>query len=302
MVARADTSRLTPPASVAPGSSGQASPSVAAAGAMLAAGLVAIGCLAAPSGPLESLVVASGMAALVNAAAPPLGFTARAVLALGGGGLVAAVVWAVLVLVAGDRRVPAMPSTFRLPAFRLPALRPRRAPGAPTVRRADSHPDAPPRPPILAERDLGLPFLSVTAPDPAPPAEERALPADLETALAAIDPAAIPDVPREPVRPVPPLAVVAPPPRPAVAPPASPPLAPGERIDSIELGADVRDQPESIESLLARLERGARRRADPVPVPAAAPPAPEPVPSPVEPRAGSLEETLGSLRRLATRG
>ena len=282
MVARADTARLTPPF---------APPTLAAIGGTVAGVIVAIACLAGPAGLLESFVVRSGVAALVNAAAPPLGLTARAVLATGGGLLVAAVAWAVLVLVAGDRRVPT-----GLPSLHLPTRRPKRLPGGQAVRRADSHPDAPPRPPILAERDLGAPFLSIVAAEqPATAAaDECALPADLDTALAAIDPAAIPDVPREPVRPVAPLA-----PSPAPLRAASPPLAPGERIDSIELGADVRDRPDTIESLLARLERGARRRAVPV-----VDPVPEPeheVLSP-EPIGGSLEETLGSLRRLATRG
>lgn len=289
MVARADIARLTAPF---------APPTLAAVGGTVAGATVALACLAGPAGLLESVVGHSGVAALVNAAAPPLGLTARAVLATGGGLLVAAVTWAILVLVAGDRRVPT-----GLPSLRLPTRRPKRLPGGQAVRRADSHPDAPPRPPILAERDLGAPFLSIVAAEQSvPSADDRALPADLDTALAAIDPAAIPDVPREPARPVAPLAVVAASPRPATSPipslASSPPLAPGERIDSIELGADVRDRQDTIESLLARLERGARRR--PVSTVERAPP-PESEAVGAEP-GGSLAETLGSLRRLAMRG
>ncbi len=294
MVARADTARLTPPTA----SSDSGAPTLAGVGGTVAGVTVAIACLAGPAGLLESFVVRSGVGALVNAAAPPLGLTARVVLGAGGGLLVAAVAWAVLVLVAGDRRLPTS-----LPPLRLPARRMKRLSGGQAVRRADSHPDAPPRPPILAERDLGAPFLSVVAPEQsAPAADEYALPADLDTALAAVDPAAIPDVPREPVRAVSSLAIVAPPQSaPSIAPAlaSSPPLAPGERIDSIELGADVRDRPDTIESLLARLERGALRRAVPVIGPF---PEPEHEAVGTEPRGGSLEETLGSLRRLATRG
>lgn len=264
----------------------RATASIATAGAMAAAALVSAACLAAPTDLLEALVVRSGVAALVNAAAPPLGLTARATLAMAGSALAAAVIWAVLVLLAPDRRVGlAWPRPFALPARIAQA----EVAMSPSVRRADSHPDAPPRPPISAERDLGAPFLSIVAPtaDPAPP--ERPVPQDLETALAAIDPGAIPAVPREPVRPVPGLTNPSP-----VVPSRAAPLGPGERIDSVELGADVQGEADSIETLLARLERGARRR--PTPVTDAPPPSPAPLPG------GSLEETLGSLRRLAVRG
>ena len=61
--------------------------------------------------------------------------------------------------------------------------------GALVVRRADAHPDAPPR------RPLSLADLGGIAP-----------PSDLDTPLSAIDPDAIPSVPRAPVRPVAPLA------------------------------------------------------------------------------------------------
>ncbi|MGI4733310.1 MAG: hypothetical protein ACRYFW_16425 [Janthinobacterium lividum] len=291
MVSLSDTSRLTP---------SHRAPSIATAGAVAAGVLVAAACLAAPTGALETLVVESGAAALVNAAAPPLGLTARVVLAAGGGALAAALVWAVLVLVSGERRVPAAWTPAGLSArVRSRPVRRAVASDPPSIRRADSHPDAPPRPPILAERDLGAPFLSIVAPAAeAVPAVECPLPRDLDTALAAVDPAAIPAVPREPIRPVASLT--------AMAPAASPPLAPGERIDTVELGADVRDRPDSIEALLARLERGARRRAESVPAATSPAERDEPVSPGAEAAAppvtgrGSLEETLGSLRRLAT--
>jgi hypothetical protein len=86
---------------------------------------------------------------------------------------------------------------------------------------------------------------------------ERPLPVDLDEPLAAFDPHAILAAPREPVRAVSPL-VTAPPLR-----IRREPLAPGERISSVEIPpphASETDAP-SIESLLARLERGTERRA-----------------------------------------
>lgn len=208
-----------------------------------------------PAPALEAMVWNSGIAAIVPAAEPPLAITARAVLAMGGGIVVAAVTWSTLYLLFG-------PGGF---------LDPRRARVAgqgPAVRRADAHPDAPPRKPMTAA-DLGTPMMEVAA---AAPAEAR-LPADLDLPLAAFDPAAIPAAPREPVRPVPSLVAVAPPPPspapvPAPAPaPAIAKLAPGERIETFELTPVVRRQAPpppaaspSIEALLRRLEEGAQRR------------------------------------------
>ncbi len=161
----------------------------------------------------------------------------------------------------------------------------------PVLRRADSHPDAPARRPIRASEEFGKP-LPMTAPAPAPgkrriaKPEARDLPADLETRLAALDPAAIPDTPREPARPVTPLAS-----RPQT-------FDPGERFETFELtpirrgvttkvaAAPARPEPKpgesppSIGTLLERLERKTGRDI----------------------RSGaSVEETLGMLRKLATR-
>ena len=70
-------------------------------------GALAAGCIAAlvalliPATTLEDLVWNSGIAAILPVAEPPLGTTARALLALGGGGLVAAVTWSGLFLLFG---------------------------------------------------------------------------------------------------------------------------------------------------------------------------------------------------------
>jgi len=178
---------------------------------------------------LESLAWRSGLSALLPMAEPPLGATARGVLALGGGVATAAIVWAALFLLWGTDGL----------------LVPRRT--TPAVRRADAHPDAPPRPPLTVA-ELGEPLLP-TAPPPAP--AEQAIPADLDQPLAAFDPASIPAVPREPVRAVPPL----------VAPRLAPELAQGERIETFDLSPRTPgDAQPSIEQLLRRLELGTARR------------------------------------------
>ena len=208
-------------------------------GAAALGALVALAVATASGASLDHAVEASGLASLVPVAAPPLGATARGLLALTAGGGVAAVVWAALYLVFGAGGAFAAPkaSSDRVPA----------------VRRADAHPDAPPRRPLTAaelddvsapteweEEDASSEFVPVTEP------AERNLPADLDTPLAAFDPAAIPAAPREPVRPV-------------------APLAPGERLQTFALAppppkAAAPAEPPSIEALLRRLEHGAERR------------------------------------------
>lgn len=200
-------------------------PAVIGGGAGLLVGVVAA---VLPVTMLEALVESSGLASVLPVAAPPLGVTARAVLALGGGVGVAAVLWAALYLLVGPGGPLAVKSGVA---------------GVPSVRRADAHPDAPPRWP-----------LSLGAPPPAPLPVEQDMPSDLDTPLAAFDPAALPPVPMEPVRALKPLA-------PAV------PLQPGERLETFTLSppppvsAARKDEAPSIDALLRRLEQGARRRA-----------------------------------------
>lgn len=132
---------------------------------------------------IEAAVEASGLPALLPAAAPPLGMTARVVLMLAAATLIAGPLWIGLWLL-------------------LPVKRKRRpATAEPSVRRADAHPDAPPRPPVRATRDLGKPFL-----DPLDPVEtEMDLPRDLNVPMAIFDPAAVPPVPAAPAQAVRPL-------------------------------------------------------------------------------------------------
>ena len=257
----------------------------------IAAGLcVALACMVAPADVLETIVLDSGVPALFPAAAPPLGWTARTALAMIAGGGVAAVVWvATMLLLGGEREVTFAPRRLAIPT--LPALsklafRAARdritVETAPVLRRADAHPDAPARAPLLALRDLGTPFLYVRAPAPEP--VERDLPRDLDAPLAAFDPHAIPDVAAEPVRPVAPLHAVR---NPAV-------IEAGERFEAFELRPPVAaplDQPPiaaprtdaTIHALLDRLERGVSNRAGP------------------RSRPGGIDDALSELRRLAAR-
>lgn len=205
-----------------------------AAGVLVAALIVLL-----PAATLEQLVWSSGVASLLAAARPPLGMTARALLALGGGMGIGAIVWSVLFLLFGPGGFVEMRGR---PGIGIAHRRP-------GVRRADAHPDAPPRRPMTAA-DLGTPLMEV-APTPRPVAPAmQSLPVDLDQPLAAFDPGALPASPREPVRPV-----------------AA--LAPGERIETFALAppppsaAPVRREPASaqtIDALLRRLEEGAARR------------------------------------------
>jgi hypothetical protein len=296
--------------------------------AMVLAALGALMFLLMPTAVLEDLVVDSGIASLVTAAQPPLGITAHFAIAFLVALVVGGVSWFGLFLLIGTRVVA--------------IGRNAREDGVPILRRADAHPDAPPRRPVFANRDLGTPFLEVTADTPPPMSvadavayvppviEERDIPADLDTPLATYrgpldpplpapdplpigridEPVAAPEpiiaplpVP-EPVVAVDPRPIRAVPESPAVVPPADDPaprFASHERIETFELTPMVRSSETSaplpsatIHDLLDRLERGvAKRKEVAEPVPAA--------PEAEIPAAGSLEETLGVLRQLASR-
>jgi hypothetical protein len=282
--------------------------------ALIGAG--ALGTLAAlvaallPAALLESLVLGSGIAAFIPAAEPPLGFTARLCLGVTAGAGVALLSWfALTTLVDFARRRWA--TGERLPQ----------------VRRADAHPDAPPREPLRAGRDLGFevaeaeplelfeaelppepviamgtptPALDLTrhevaadpSPEPAPPPAVQPLPRDLDQPLAAFDPGAVPAVPLTAPRPVAPLRST----------PSAPIYEAGERFETFSLTPAPAAAPQAapitgpetvatVHSLLDRLERGIARRSQP-PAPA---PAPDPAP------AQGLESTLEQLRRMAVR-
>jgi hypothetical protein len=274
-------------------------------------GVVALGAFAVPTSVIEGLVMASGLPAILAAAEPPLGFTARAAISLGSGGFVGLFGWFAFSSLPGSRfAFGEEEDTLPLDGI-----------ATPVIRRADAHPDAPPRPPLLATRDLGAPFdprpastpepviAMVSAPMPAGPIEQ-ALPKDLDQPLSAFDPEAMPDEPMP--------APVAPPPlRRAPRPPV---FDETERFEVFELTPSVRSKPSlvveepasspreeaitrpeteaTVHALLERLERGVIRKAKvdaPAPVLA---PAPR-----VERRARprGIEDTLITLRNLAQR-
>lgn len=262
---------------------------VAPTAAVLTGLATAAGFAFMPGDTLERLVNASGLPAVVAAAEPPLGGNARAVLIMLGGGFVGLLVWFGLWPLLGSRSV-----TLRWPAKQqgdevgMPPV--------PVLRRGDAHPDAPPRAPLFAHRELGTPFLDIHARLVAGPLdtagdaiaafdEEREVPDDLDMPLAAFDPAAFAAATGEPV----PL----------------PRFAPGERIETFELtpirrdpvpifaqplsrDADTprpaaRDTEATITALLERLERGVSTRSDRLP-------------------RASADAARGALRRIATGG
>lgn len=262
-------------------------------------GVAALCALAVPTSVLEALVMDSGIPAVVSAAEPPLGFTARAAIALAGGGAVALFSWFALSVLLGTRGVTI--GKAEAPDFHAVAT--------PVLRRADAHPDAPPRPPLLATRDLGMPFDIRSAAEPVAEESvaeriqeglvEQPLPRDLDQPLSAYDPDAVPDVPMPAPVVLPSLSHA---PRPQV-------FDENERFEVFELTPPVREpaprlvarseeaitRPETeatVHALLERLERGVVRKATVAPVPVR-----------VERRAKErgLEDALVTLRNMARR-
>lgn len=239
-----------------------------------------------PTALLESMVVDSGIAAVLSAAEPPLGFTARAALVLLCGGGVGVLAWFAAFLTFGGRTI----------ALRRPASN---GDHAPVLRRADAHPDAPARRPLFANTDLGTPFLEVRArpvhldADDIAPLVERPLPVDLDEPLSAYDPSLL----RETATPEPAPSEPLPLPRRQT-------YDPSERFETFPLGPvdapvaarrtpspiarparpteSAGDPSETIHALLDRLERVVGRRE-----PAAASP-------------DAIAGSLGSLRQMAT--
>lgn len=247
---------------------------------------IAVVAVAIPQTLLETWVGASGLPDIVAAAAPPLQVTSRLVLSVIGGGVVGMIVWRLAALVAGA-------ATVTIGGPRRSAADASNDQPVPVIRRADAHPDAPPRAPLNAHRDLGTPFLDIRAPMVAGPIDgpdavrsvdaldaemARDVPADLDLPLSAFDPAAFAAATGAPV-------------------PISR-FAAGERIETFELTPIIRtpsptpaapppartsprDTEATITALLERLERGVTQRAERGPV------------------VGSGPDT-GSFRRLAS--
>lgn len=201
--------------------------------AAFAAGGIAFAVLAMPDWRLTAVVDATGIAAIFPPAQPPLGNTARLTLALGLGAVFfAAFAW---LLRAADR-VSSRPA----------AVDADKRPAPIRLRRADAHPDAPPRRPLAANRDLGEPGEVLVLSVPAEPEPEPELVPELVLA---------PEPEPEPE----PVAVTAPvdepggefvPERPA------PPI----QVTVVEEAPAAPAREESISELMQRLESGLGRR------------------------------------------
>ncbi|WNO53296.1 hypothetical protein [Stakelama saccharophila] len=290
MPAPAFLSRLNSPATVA-----------VAAAIVTAAALWSI-----PIHVIEAWVVQSGLPAILPAAAPPLGLWARGGILIAGVGGVALVVSLVFARMAGPTSFPML--SYR-PADDVSESDETIDYSAPQIRRADAHPDAPPRPPLRAAIDL-MEKESRTAEAKAlkperPP--ERPLPTDLDRPLSQYDPGAVPATPATPSESVRPLAGLR---RPQV-------FDHGERFETFALtppadltgehmptGATASDNREgalaapqtdaSVHALLDRLERGVARRHTRTARTETASHQPA--------DRSALDETLAQLRRMAAAG
>ncbi len=162
-------------------------------------GLAAVGGIAAalviatvPAVFLEKIIGITGLSEIVSAAAPPLGNTAKALIAIVAGAVSASIIYIFLNREEGSGMGLALPkfsvsdddnvedagkSKFALPKFSLKKLlqKPMKKSSAkdskimdladlPKLREADAHPDAPARRPIFAETDLGSPLASKIKP------------------------------------------------------------------------------------------------------------------------------------------
>lgn len=132
------------------------------------AALLGLTSFVVPPRMLASLVVASGLPKVLPAAAPPLGFTARVLVAFALavlGGLIGLVIAARLRRgKAAKLATPAMPDCDEAMESETPAI----AVSQPAVkiRARDAHPDAPPRRPLVLSEELAtVPALEAPEPD-----------------------------------------------------------------------------------------------------------------------------------------
>lgn len=135
------------------------------------AALFGLGSLAASAEALGALVVHLHLPAILPAAAPPLGLTARIVLGFGLaglGGVIGLLLGGVLYLRAGGV-LPQRPIRAAATPAAEPELQEPARDQAPRVRSRDAHPDAPPRRPLVVTEDV-LPWPTSMV-EPAPAAE-----------------------------------------------------------------------------------------------------------------------------------
>jgi hypothetical protein len=121
-----------------------------AGASLLAGGSAAFVLFAMPEGVLARLFAACGLASFSPRFQPPFAAGLRFGLVAVGGLVVLAFVWSLMKAL--DRAPAAAPAAADA------VRRGEPEPGAPRVRKADAHPDAPARRPLLAGRDLGEPL------------------------------------------------------------------------------------------------------------------------------------------------
>jgi hypothetical protein len=246
---------------------------------------------ALPEWRLTQIALGSGLADIFPPAQPPLGLTARALFALAIGFV--AFSGSLLLLQLAGRRPVAKRETTEADAPPEPIR----------LRRADAHPDAPPRRPLVA-RDLGEPMQEeaaapVTAPAPVqePDDGELLLAAEAELPSFLVEQAPEPveaetaEVELEPEAPL----VWAPRVEPLVEPVAEP--APVQQAAvTAEPQPDAEAEP-SISKLMQRLEFGLSKREKSAPLDPAS------VASPSDDAVGHrLRSAIGDLQKLAARG
>jgi outer membrane biosynthesis protein TonB len=271
----------------------------------LAALAAAFGAFAVPQDLLSRAVVATGLPSILSAAQPPLGLTARVVIALGSAAVVFGMVFLLLRLL--DRSGMNAAAAKEEEDFL-----------APRVRRRDGHPDAPAPRPISAARDLGEPVPPRAPGAPVPLWLDKTEPVAAPIVAPEPEPAPKPAVQiwpePEPVATPEPEVAEAPAPEP-VAEPApepvmeaefepEPPPAPEPEITTAPESAPQAEMPTSIAALMERLEQGLskRRTVETAPTIPATPPLVFPeAPAPAEPADDRLQSAISSLQRLAAR-
>jgi hypothetical protein len=284
------------------------SSAIDAGASLIAGGSAAFVLFAMPETMVARLFAACGLAAFSPKFQPPFGAGLRLGLAAAAGIVAIAFVWSL------------MKALDRAPAARTasaePVRLPEAEPGAPRLRRADAHPDAPARRPLFAGRDLGEPLdldpadaLDADWSEPDEAAEEFVTPPEPLPALA------------EAPSPLPPFLVPqddAPEPDRGIAPAEQP------EPDAAPDPAPAQEE-ESIVALMHRFETGLGRKkhaladralVDPVPPPPAPPQlaaqraaaaATAAAPEPTEPIAGPapvghrLRSAIADLQKVAGR-
>jgi hypothetical protein len=214
---------------------------------------VAFAAFAMPADMFGNLIGATGLSSVLPAAQPPFGFTARVIVSA------AAALVGFLGVLSLFSLVDKAPAPAVAPTRAAATFRPVEAP---RLRRADTHPDAPARAPIFAERDLGEPEPNEAAAGPAPAPEPAPEPVEVLSPEAEAPAAAI-EKPVERVaapRKLPSFLDVEQPPEPQESEPAAS-AGEAESISGMFTRNSAASSDDSISSLMQRLEGGLDKKA-----------------------------------------